>query len=641
MLSKPAAPNIQATANGGELEITWDSIPGAQYYTVGWINWTEGQPVHADGGDWLSFFNYTTVEGSQTSYTVKGLDGGDNYYANIRATDVAGITAGRFGGSYSTWSDWSSSPAQPAGQHGEGFCPITGLPLPPGGYLSIGSAAVFGSYSLTMTGIETPATAALIDADGNVSNDAAPSGRRWLMLRTQMVNNLDFAVNVENGKDYVVGTDAGNAFSWNADVVIEPGTERENVGLLFDVPQNAAIAVFAVRPLIALSGENAPQLYEIQIPAPATSATLAPASNTPLSGEELTRHVKPALGQIVATNSRGETSGGTGFIVGTNGIMVTNRHVVDDAQTIEVRMNTLDGRTERLTGTVLGRGILADLAAVQLPSGRTYSALPLADSDAVSGLDDVTAWGYPAGSISDSYPTITRGIISSKGIYGDLRFLQTDAAINPGNSGGPLVDQYGNVVGVNTLKTVHEAIDNQGFSIASNEVKARLNGLIAGGPSTATYRNLSYNYGYSIDIPRGWFLTGENDFCTSFSNYHRRGNAAVCTYDISNSFSGSNDKLTAFAQWKWDDLAQTIPERGDLFQPISFTTTAVASKSAYRLEYRYQGDPDFCVSHRIMLVALSSSAPSSNGFTLRGGVCENSRDQYDSERQRMLNSFRP
>ena len=211
------------------------------------------------------------------------------------------------------------------------------------------------------------------------------------MLRTQMVNNLDFAVNVENGKDYVVGTDAGNAFSWNADVVIEPGTERENVGLLFDVPQNAAIAVFAVRPLIALSGENAPQLYEIQIPAPATSATLAPASNTPLSGEELTRHVKPALGQIVATNSRGETSGGTGFIVGTNGIMVTNRHVVDDAQTIEVRMNTLDGRTERLTGTVLGRGILADLAAVQLPSGRTYSALPLADSDAVSGLDDVTA----------------------------------------------------------------------------------------------------------------------------------------------------------------------------------------------------------------------------------------------------------
>ena len=133
-----------------------------------------------------------------------------------------------------------------------------------------------------------------------------------------------------------------------------------------------------------------------------TSATLAPTRNTPLTGEELTRHVKPALGQIVVTNSRGETAGGTGFIVGTNGILVTNRHVVDDAQTVEVRMNTLDGRTERLTGTVLGRGILADLAAVQLPSGRTYSALPLADSDAVSGLDDVTAWGYPAGSISIS-----------------------------------------------------------------------------------------------------------------------------------------------------------------------------------------------------------------------------------------------
>ena len=641
MLSKPAAPNIQATANGGELEITWDSIPGAQYYTVGWINWTEGQPVHADGGDWLSFFNYTTVEGSQTSYTVKGLDGGDNYYANIRATDVAGITAGRFGGSYSTWSDWSSSPAQPAGQHGEGFCPITGLPLPPGGYLSIGSAAVFGSYSLTMTGIETPATAALIDADGNVSNDAAPSGRRWLMLRTQMVNNLDFAVNVENGKDYVVGTDAGNAFSWNADVVIEPGTERENVGLLFDVPQNAAIAVFAVRPLIALSGENAPQLYEIQIPAPATSATLAPASNTPLSGEELTRHVKPALGQIVATNSRGETSGGTGFIVGTNGIMVTNRHVVDDAQTIEVRMNTLDGRTERLTGTVLGRGILADLAAVQLPSGRTYSALPLADSDAVSGLDDVTAWGYPAGSISDSYPTITRGIISSKGIYGDLRFLQTDAAINPGNSGGPLVDQYGNVVGVNTLKTVHEAIDNQGFSIASNEVKARLNGLITGGPSTATYRNLRYNYGYSVNIPRGSYLDEEGQYSTTFAPYHDRGFTFVDTYTLAGSFVSSPDKLEAFAQWRWNRLLELQQERNwSLLNLDTIRSVGTGSSRSYRLAYRFQAGTQYCVQDVVEMITLSSSRPTDLGFSLASSVCEQHRTQYGSERDGIINSFR-
>jgi S1-C subfamily serine protease len=205
------------------------------------------------------------------------------------------------------------------------------------------------------------------------------------------VNNFNFGVEVKRGRDYVLSTDAGDAFGWSSDRTVESGSRRSNVSLLFDIPPNATTAVFAVRPLISRIGDNAPQLYEIPIPARATAATLAPTSNTPLSGEELTRRVKPALGQIVATNSRGQTGGGTGFIVGTNGIMVTNRHVVDDAQTVSVRMNTLDGQFLEFTGTVLGRGIVADLAVVRLPAGRTYTPLPLANSDGVFGTDEVTA----------------------------------------------------------------------------------------------------------------------------------------------------------------------------------------------------------------------------------------------------------
>ena len=124
VLNQPAAPAIQSTQNGGELEITWDAIPGAQFYTVGWINWTEGQPVHSSGGDWLSLFHYTTVAGDRASYTVKGQNGGDNHFAIIRATDVGG-TSGRFGGGYSAWSSWSSQPAQPAGQPTQGDPPTT------------------------------------------------------------------------------------------------------------------------------------------------------------------------------------------------------------------------------------------------------------------------------------------------------------------------------------------------------------------------------------------------------------------------------------------------------------------------------------------------------------------------------------
>ena len=138
-LAQPDGPSVQATSNGGEIVISWDRVSGAQYYTVGWVNWTKGKPVSDAGGDWLSLFHYTTVLGSETSYTVKGLEEGQDHYAIIRATDAEGA-ADRFGGGYSQWSAWSSSSAQPAGQHGEGFCPITGLPLPPTGYASVGSS---------------------------------------------------------------------------------------------------------------------------------------------------------------------------------------------------------------------------------------------------------------------------------------------------------------------------------------------------------------------------------------------------------------------------------------------------------------------------------------------------------------------
>ena len=115
-LARPEAPTARATGNTGEITISWDRIQGAEYYTVGWINWTQGQELSDKGEDWTSLFHYTTVLGSVTSYTVNGLVGGDNHHAIIRATDEAD---GRFGGGYSDWSDWSPAvqpepPALPA-----------------------------------------------------------------------------------------------------------------------------------------------------------------------------------------------------------------------------------------------------------------------------------------------------------------------------------------------------------------------------------------------------------------------------------------------------------------------------------------------------------------------------------------------
>ena len=335
------------------------------------------------------------------------------------------------------------------------------------------------------------------------------------------------------------------------------------------IPASATAAVYAIYD--SNSSGNA-VLYRVDLASTPTASTgsSSPAGTTPLSNEELTRHVKPALAQIVATNSDGETGGGTGFVVSSSGLLVTNRHVVDDADTVTVYLQNLDGQLFEYAGHVYGRGILADLAVVQLPANRTYAALPLGDSDAVVGGAEVTAWGYPSGSISGTYPTITRGIISSKGFFDDVRGLQTDAAINPGNSGGPLVDRYGRVIGVNTAKIAHEAVDNIGFAIASNEVSGRLNTLVAGGPAQATYRNLRFDYGYGMEIPKGWYLSSETDFCTSFYPYHGKGNASICTYDLSDLFVDSSDKLAALAEWKWNDLRGRAVQRERTRSSIQF-----------------------------------------------------------------------
>ena len=128
--------------------------------------------------------------------------------------------------------------------------------------------------------------------------------------------------------------------------------------------------------------------------------------------------------------------------------------------------------------------------------------------------------GYPAGSISGTYPTVTQGIISSKGVANDVRQFQTTAAINAGNSGGPLVNRRGLVVGVNTSGYSPGYLESVAFAIASNEVSNRLDAMVAGGIHSAIYRNLRYGYGYNVTVPQGWHISvegGETENRTIFT----------------------------------------------------------------------------------------------------------------------------
>ena len=384
---------------------------------------------------------------------------------------------------------------------------------------------------------------------------------------------------------------------------------------------------------------------------PTTTAPPVTTPSTPLTNAELARRVRPALAQIIVTDSDGDTSRGTGFVVRSDGLVVTNRHVVDDANTVTVRMNTSDGQRLELTGRVLGRGILADLAVIQLDSNRTFATLPLGDSDAVAQGDEITAWGYPLSRFLGTDPTLTRGIISSTNrIFEDTDYLQTSAAIAPGNSGGPVVDRFGRVVGVNTFGLVRIQEDGTRvpvpgiyLAITSNEVSSRLNTMAAGGPTHATYRNLRFDYGYSVDIPKGWYLYRERETYSEFLPYATNRYVDIVKFTFIEPHSTRSSDLSLLANRYWNViLPEFAAENWVLFQPISITRVTVGGQESYRLEYRRRTGAEFCIENVVAIVSISSSFPNKPyGFVTSGLICENFLNAHSAERETMLNNFRP
>src|SRR6266702_4611309 len=172
-----------------------------------------------------------------------------------------------------------------------------------------------------------------------------------------------------------------------------------------------------------------------------------------------------------------QNSLGSGVVVTNEGHIITNNHVVDQVDEIEVQLS--DGRTKK--ARLVGADAQVDLAVLKIDDPGV-KPLKLADSDTVQAGDFVLAIGNPFG----FEETVTDGIISSKGrpnrtdVFGDL--LQTNAAINPGNSGGPLINLRGEVIGINTA-IISRSGGSQGigFAIPSNTVRVALESLLKKG----------------------------------------------------------------------------------------------------------------------------------------------------------------
>jgi len=137
---------------------------------------------------------------------------------------------------------------------------------------------------------------------------------------------------------------------------------------------------------------------------------------------------------------------GSGFIMSTDGYIVTNNHVVEDADQIKVKL----ANGKEYDGKIIGRDPKTDLALVKIDGASDLHALPLGNSDELK----VGSWVVAIGSPFGLEQTVTAGIVSAKGrVIGSGpydNFIQTDASINPGNSGGPLINTKGEVVGINT-----------------------------------------------------------------------------------------------------------------------------------------------------------------------------------------------
>jgi serine protease Do len=212
---------------------------------------------------------------------------------------------------------------------------------------------------------------------------------------------------------------------------------------------------------------NRPAPQEIPVPANPYKIEAIATLSSPPTLEQLVGRTIPSIVQIRTSGGRG-----SGFLLDSSGLIVTNQHVVGSAFSVKVHL--YDGTI--LNGRVLRRDAVSDAALVKLDSNiSNLSGLPICHTDVVRVGQSVVAIGNPL-SLSN---TVTQGIVSGFRRNPSRSLIQTDTAVNPGNSGGPLLNREGTVIGIVTEKIVSEGVEGLGFALPIGEVLRRLNISIA------------------------------------------------------------------------------------------------------------------------------------------------------------------
>jgi len=275
---------------------------------------------------------------------------------------------------------------------------------------------------------------------------------------------------------------------------------------------------------------------------------------------------------------------GSGVIVDSKGYIVTNRHVVDKADRIRVKLQDENPASPGHDAKLIGMDQETDLAVIKIDVDHALPAAKLGNSDGMEVGDWVLAIGSPFG----LQETVTAGIVSAKGrnIVPNRQFqsfIQTDAAINPGNSGGPLVNMAGEVIGINTaILTETSSYAGVGFAMPSNTVTQVYNQLI--GPEHRVSRGsigiefsaqpnpaIARIYGSGVTVSN--VISGSpaddaglkiGDTITSVDGKDvKSGDDLVA--DIASRKPGSKAKLAFVRNGKKQDATVTIADRSKLF----------------------------------------------------------------------------
>ena len=211
------------------------------------------------------------------------------------------------------------------------------------------------------------------------------------------------------------------------------------------------------------------------------SEAFAPAwSEPPLEVAEVFRRSAPAVVNVSVLRGRSGAGNGSGFVVRPDGLILTNHHVVADASRVTVRLQ--DG--SELEAEILGRDAATDLALLRVPAAAPLPVLPLAAPEQLAVGDRVLTIGSPFGfdqSLSAGYVSALGRSLEDRDVWGSVidGVIQTDAAINPGSSGGPLLNAWGEVVGVTTaIYSTGSGFQGIGFAIPVAVVAGVLPDLI-------------------------------------------------------------------------------------------------------------------------------------------------------------------